>query len=468
MDFRKLESNQLELKTAEGNIVKFLQEIYLSFSEHSKNGKFNYSFSTSEDKILVYFDRYKLERVFYNLISNAFKYTPEKGKISIHVKKKGEEVIISIKDSGVGISEEYLDKIFDRFFEIPIHNSLAEKSTKGTGIGLSIANNIVKLHRGTITVKNRKLGGSIFTVNLKLGTKHLLKKEIQEDFKMSDDVSQYASQIILPEINQVSEIEDNLLKDKKYTILIVEDNVVLRSFIKEILKPKYNVLQAENGKIALQKAIKYLPDLIVSDVIMPEMVGTELCSKIKSTMATSHIPVILLTSRTSLIYKFEGLESGADDYISKPFNLKEFHLKIHNLLISKQRIKDKFSSKDDYTAIDLSLTSLDEKMLSKAFKVVNKNISNQDFNIDEFSEVLGISRSMLYAKMKAWANTTPKDFIQEIRLKHAARLLELDNLNISEISFQVGFKRPKYFSQCFQKKYGLTPSEFSKKFKSII
>jgi signal transduction histidine kinase/ligand-binding sensor domain-containing protein/DNA-binding response OmpR family regulator len=468
MDFRKLESNQLELKTVEGNIVKFLQEIYLSFSEHAKIGKYQYHFNASEDVILVYFDRYKLERVFYNLISNAFRYTPEGGSISIDIKKEKEEVILTVKDSGVGISEEYLDKIFDRFFEIPIHNKPNKNYNKGTGIGLSIANNIVKLHRGSIDVKNQKPSGAIFTVKLQLGHQHLLKIEIQENFKKSDDVSQYAVQINTPEIVESSEIEDALLEDKKFTILIVEDNVVLRSFIKEILKPKYNILQAENGKLAYQKALKHLPDLIVSDVIMPEMVGTELCSKLKTNIATSHIPVILLTSRTSLIYKFEGLESGADDYISKPFDLKEFQLKIHNLLTSKQRIKDKFSSKDNYTKIDVSLPSLDEKMLSKAFQIVQENIANQDFNIEEFSETLGVSRSMLYTKIKAWANATPKDFIQEIRLNQAAKLLELNKFTISEICYKVGFKRPKYFSQIFQKKYGLTPSEFSKKFKSIL
>jgi YesN/AraC family two-component response regulator len=234
-------------------------------------------------------------------------------------------------------------------------------------------------------------------------------------------------------------------------VLIVEDNVVLRSFIKEILKPYYNVLQAENGKIALEKAIKHLPDLIISDVVMPEMVGTELCSKIKTTIATSHIPVILLTSRTSLVYKFEGLESGADDYITKPLD-------------SKENLKNKFSSNSNFESLDISLTSLDQKLLEKAFKVVKENISNQDFNIAQFSEDLGISRSMLFTKIKAWANSTPNDFIQEIRLNQAAKLLELDKFTVSEISYKVGFKRPKYFSQCFKKKYNLTPSEYFKKF----
>ena len=197
---------------------------------------------------------------------------------------------------------------------------------------------------------------------------------------------------------------------------------------------------------------------------MPEMVGTELCSKIKTTIATSHIPVILLTSRSSLIYKFEGLESGADDYITKPFNLKEFKLKIKNILDSKQSLKNKFISDTSLASLDVSLTSLDQKLLEKAFQIVKENIANQEFNITQFSEDLGVSRSMLFTKIKAWANATPNEFIQEIRLKHAAKLIELNKLNISEVSYKVGFKRPKYFSQCFKKKYNLTPSEYSEKF----
>jgi len=462
MDFRKLESNQLKLEVAEGNIVKFLQEIFLSFSEHAKNGHYNYEFHTSEDEIFVYYDRYKLERVFYNLISNAFKFTKAGGDISVHVLKDDINLIVEVKDSGIGIPEEHLDKIFDRFFEVSKNNQI-EEFKKGTGIGLSIASNIVKLHQGEIFAKNLQTQGSVFTVKLKLGKEHLSESDIIGNFKISDDVSQYAAQINVKDIELPSNPEDLLRENRKYTILVAEDNAVLRSFIKEILKPNYNIIQAENGKEALEKALKHLPDLIISDVIMPKMVGTELCSKIKTTLATSHIPVILLTSRSSLVYKFEGLESGADDYISKPFNLKEFNLRIHNILESKQRLKDKFTSGNDFTSIDVSLTSLDEQLLKKAFKVVKDNLSNQDFNVTQFSEDLGVSRSMLFNKIRAWTNSTPNEFIQEIRLNHAAKLLELNKLNISEVSYQVGFKRSKYFSQCFQKKYGVTPSEYQEK-----
>ena len=465
MDFRKLESNQLQLQAAEGNIVNYLQEIFLSFTEHAKDGDYNYQFLPSEEEILVYYDRYKLERVFYNLISNAFRYTEKGGTVlvKIKIKKEKEQVIIEVEDSGVGISEEFLDKIFDRFFEVAVHKQTEKNHVKGTGIGLSIAKNIVKLHHGEISVENIKPKGSKFTVTLKLGNNHLSEKEIIKNFKTSDDLSQYVTQIDLPK-DETKDLEGLILQEKKYTILIVEDNVVLRSFMKEILKEKYNVLNAKNGKEALNLAIKYLPDLIISDVVMPEMVGTELCSKIKTTIATSHIPVILLTSRSSLIYKFEGLESGADDYITKPFNLKEFKLKIKNILDSKQSLKNKFISDTSLASLDVSLTSLDQKLLEKAFQIVKENIANQEFNITQFSEDLGVSRSMLFTKIKAWANATPNEFIQEIRLKHAAKLIELNKLNISEVSYKVGFKRPKYFSQCFKKKYNLTPSEYSEKF----
>ncbi|MBC3758714.1 response regulator [Hyunsoonleella sp. SJ7] len=465
MDFRKLESNQLKLEAAEGNIVKFLQEIFLSFTEYAKNGSYDYNFNTSHDEILAFYDGYKLERVFYNLISNAFKYTKNGGSINVSISKTEEGVVIEVKDSGPGIPEEFLDKIFDRFFEVPNSNEMNKDFNKGTGIGLSIASGIVKLHKGEIKVNNIKPQGAVFTVKLKLGKVHLAESEILKSFKMSDDVSQYATQISISDIEMNANTpEDLMIEEKKYTILVAEDNTVLRSFIKEILKPKYNVIQAENGKVALQKAIEHCPDLIISDVMMPEMVGTELCSKIKTTLATSHIPVILLTSRSALVYKFEGLESGADDYISKPFNLKEFGLKIQNLLEFKERLKGKFSSNKNFENLDVSLTSLDQQLFDKALAVVKNNISNQDFNIAHFCEELGVSRSMLFTKIKAWTNSTPNDFIQDVRLNQAAKLLELNRLNIAEISYEVGFKRPKYFSQRFQKKFGLTPSEFSKKF----
>lgn len=463
MDFRKLENKQFKLEAAQGNIVKFLKEIFLSFDEFAKTGDYTYSFSASHEEILVYYDRTKLEQVFYNLISNAFKYTPNKGIVEIRIDKNENEITVAVNDSGVGIPKEYNKQIFDRFFEIP-KGPETTGNGKGTGIGLSIAKNIVQLHKGNIAHKNKKTSGSSFVVKLPLGRDHLSEDEIIEDFKFSDDLAQYESQ--LEKVGSVpgNDLNDLTVNENKLTILVVEDNKPLRSFIKNLLRKNYNIIQAGNGKEALKKALKHVPDLIISDVIMPVMVGTELCSNIKNNIKTSHIPVILLTSRTSLIYKFEGLESGADDYISKPFNIKEFKLRIKNLLESNQRLKDKFSGDYQVSSSDLTVSSLDSKLLKKAFQIVEDNISNEQFDIASFSFDLGVSRTMLFAKIKAWTNLTPNEFIHELRMKRAAQLLEDDRLNISQISYKVGFRNPKYFSKCFQKKFGESPSRFAQKF----
>jgi len=464
MDFRKLENHQVTLESAEGNIVKFTREIFLSFIEYAKDGGYNYTFESSEEEILVYFDRYKLERVFYNLISNAFRYTPKGGNIHLKISHDNENLFIAIEDSGVGIAPEHIDKIFDLFFEVPMHNNVQKNYNKGTGIGLSIVKNIVKLHKGDIEVTNKETQGVVFKVTLPLGRTHLLDNEIITDFRISDDIDQYTAQLEKAEITEPEDIDDFVVNDEKQTILIVEDHKVLRSFMKNLLKEDYNIIEAENGKIAFEKALQHVPNLIISDVIMPEMVGTELCSKIKENLKTSHIPVILLTSRTSLVYKFEGLESGADDYISKPFNLIEFKLRVKNLLNSTERLKNKFSSDDNFIPSEITVSSLDEDLLKKAFKIVEENISNEQFDIPFFCTELGVSRTMLFLKIKAWTNFTPNEFIHEIRLKRAAQLLEQNKLNVSEISYKVGFNNPKYFSKCFQKKYGETPTQFADKF----
>ncbi|WP_299108346.1 hybrid sensor histidine kinase/response regulator transcription factor [uncultured Winogradskyella sp.] len=464
MNFRKLENNQSKLQAAEGNIVKFLKEIYFSFTEHAKNGGYEYTIDTNSEEIFVFYDRVKLERVFYNLLSNAFRYTKKGGIIKLNILKQNNQLVVEVEDNGVGISEEYIEKIFDRFFEVPIHNEPQKNYNKGSGIGLSIAKNIVKLHKGTITVKNKVNGGVVFKVELPLGRLHLSDDEIISDFKISDDISQYKPQLSQLEISLDDSIDDQIIDANKLTLLIVEDHEPLRSFIKKLLKKDYNVLEAENGEVAMKKALEAIPDLIVSDVVMPVMVGTELCAKIKSNIKTSHIPVILLTSRTSLIYRLEGLESGADEYISKPFNIKEFLLKINNILDSSERLKDKFSSEDYLTPSEITMSSMDEKLLKKAFDIVNKNISNEQFDISTFCSELGVSRTMLFTKIKAWANVTPNEFIQITRMKRAAQLLEHNKLNISQICYKVGFKNPKYFSKTFQKRYGLTPTDYRNKF----
>lgn len=464
MDFRKLENNQFKLEAAEGNIVKFLKEIYLSFNELGQDQNYNYTFETSDEEILVYYDRGKLERVFYNLLSNAFRYTPTGGNIHLRIQKEDTEINISIEDSGIGIAKENIDKVFDRFFEIE-KPKVNTPSNQGTGIGLSIAKNIVKLHKGRISVESEGINrGSVFQVKLKLGKEHLAEEEIIKDFKFSEDLSLYATQVNNPESLLKEDIEDLVIDKELETILIVEDNASLRAFIKNLLKKDYNILEAENGKIALNIALKHMPNLIISDVIMPEMVGTDLCAQIKNNLKTSHIPVILLTSRSSLIYKVEGLESGADDYISKPFDIKEFVLRVKNHLDSTRRLKKKFIHDNKLAPSELTISSMDEELLGKALQIVEENMDNEQFNIPTFSAELGVSRTMLFTKIKAWTNYTPNEFITEIRMKRAAQLLEQGKINVSQVSYKVGFRSPKYFAKCFQKKYYMTPSQYVDKF----
>ncbi|WP_238474583.1 hybrid sensor histidine kinase/response regulator transcription factor [Maribacter algarum] len=464
MDFRKLEYKDYDIETAEGNMVKFLREIYLSFSEFAKCNGYRYSFDTDNEEISVFYDRPKLEQVFFNLISNAFKYTLPEGEVAITVRKGADSITVDISDSGPGIADEYRDKVFDRFFEIPDYKKSKNGQGTGTGIGLSIAKSIVDMHKGSIFVINNPTGGSVFKVSLPLGRAHLKDKQIIKDFKFSDDLEFYESQPTLATDKRNDKAGELMLDYEKATILLVEDNVPLRNFMKDLLKETYNVLVAGDGQEAFKKALKHVPDLIVSDVIMPLMVGTELCSKIKGNLKTSHIPLVLLTSRTSLLYKFEGLESGADDYISKPFDVREFQLRIKNLIDSSKRLRHKFSSEQRFTPNEIVVSSIDEQLLKKALQIVEDNVGNEQFDIPMFSSELGVSRTLLFTKIKAWTNFTPNEFIQEIRMKRAAQLIEQGKLNISEISYKVGFKNPKYFSKCFQKKFGASPTIYQEKF----
>ncbi|WP_244526801.1 ATP-binding protein [Pseudozobellia thermophila] len=465
MEFRKLEDNQSKLQVAEGNIVKFVNEIFLSFTEFAKGKGYNYTFKSSRDEILVFYDRPKLEQVFYNLLSNAFKYTPEGGEISITIDLDQSNIYFKIQDSGIGIKKEYLEQIFNRFFEVPHSTGPDEVYNKGTGIGLSIVKNIIDLHKGSIKVSSKLSEGSVFTISLPLGKNHLKPDEIIPNFKFSDDITQYTNHLTDIERKTLLTTTDNFtIKKELPTILIVEDNDQLRAFFKNLLSGEYNIMEAEDGEIGLSKALQFLPDLVISDVMMPKMAGTELCAQLKHNLKTSHIPIILLTARTSLFYKFKGLESGADDYISKPFHLREFKLRIKNLLDSSRRLREKFTKEPSVVPSELTITSLDEKLLTKAMHIVETNLGNHQFDINSFAKELGVSRTMLFTKIKAWTNHTPNEFINELRLKKAAVYFETSNMNISEISYKVGFNNPKYFSKCFQKKYNMTPSQYIKKF----
>ncbi len=467
MDFRKLENKQMRLQAAKGNIVKFSREIFLSFSQQANLNKYKYTFEADAEVIKIYFDRDKLEKVFYNLISNAFKFTPRKGEISIKLKSLKSHVEITVQDSGDGIGSDQLEKIFDRFYEIPNQKNYG-KYKQGSGIGLAIAKSVVELHKGTISVESCEGVGSKFIVSLPLGRAHLLEDDIIKEFKDSEDVTQYASSIELDSVLKTHDQNQDVLHashnfDRE--ILIVEDNPDVGQFIMSVLQDYYRVVLVENGSLGYQKAITQQPDLIISDLMMPIMDGIEFCTKVKADIRTSHIPFILLSARTSLVYKYDGLESGADEYLYKPFEVKELLLKCKNIISTHDNLKEKFSKSGVFAPSEFVVNSMDETMMNKAFNIVQENLSNEFFDVQTFCDELGISRSLLFTKFKAWTNQTPNEFILNMRMKKASQLLEQNKYNVSEIGYKVGFKDPGYFTKAFKKHFSMTPKAYFDRFK---
>ncbi|WP_200979943.1 two-component regulator propeller domain-containing protein [Echinicola sp. 20G] len=469
MDFRKLESKQMKLQAAEGDIVKFANEIYLSFSQQAKLNKLRYSFKSQHEEINVFFDRDKLEKVLYNLISNAFKYTPSKGKIEVAVSESAEKVIIAVKDNGIGISAEHLEKIFDRFYEIPKQKN-PSKFRYGSGIGLAIAKNVMDLHKGELKVESEEGKGSKFVMELRLGKEHLEDDEIIVSFKNSEDISLYRKSVDLDQVDENANIFLGQYEslEKEANILIVDDNQDICQFIYNSLKERYKVSIAENGALGYQKALSEQPDLIISDVMMPVMDGIEFCEKVKSDIRTSHIPFILLTARTSLVYKYNGLESGADEYLSKPFELKELLLKCKNIINTQKKLKEKIVESGEFQPSEAAVNSRDEEMMNGAIQIIKNNLKNEFFDIQTLCEELGVSRSLLFTKFKAWTNQTPNDFILGIKMKKAASIIEKGNINVSEVGYQIGFKNPNYFSKAFKKYHGLSPKAYAQKFKESL
>ncbi len=474
LDFRKFENKHEKLRAAEGNIIKFVEEVFLSFKQYSKIHDMHYKYEKEEDVISLWYDRDKMERVFYNLISNAFKYTPKGGEIRLKTWKDTQSFHFEITDTGIGLEPEHLQNIFDRFYEVETTNEIKHKHQKGTGIGLAIAKGVVEMHSGTISAESKKGIGTTFKISMPLGKSHLCEEEIISDFKDSEDVSNYLVQsneeieLLQDEINTSQHKEIYIADEEKPCILIVEDNASVRDFITNVFRAEYRVEEAENGAKGLKLATQLVPDLIISDVMMPEMNGIEFCSRIKSNVKTSHIPLILLTARTSLIFKFEGLESGADEYISKPFNVKELQLKVRNLINNFNKIREKFAEASIIKPSEITVSSLDEELLKNAINIVDENISNEFLDVPLFASELGVSRTVLFAKIKAWTNMTPNAFILSMRMKRAAQLLEQDKITISQICFKVGYKDPKYFSKAFTKHHGMSPTAYAKKFKSDL
>jgi signal transduction histidine kinase/ligand-binding sensor domain-containing protein/DNA-binding response OmpR family regulator len=478
MEFRKIEMGKVKLKVVKADLVSFLFDVKSVFDEHARMHDIDFSFQSERDVIEAWFDKEKMEKVVYNILSNSFKFTRDCGAISIEVgvtekRLAGQEnqapvehAQIIISDNGIGISANDLPRIFDRFYQVKNKNTPARSTgISGTGIGLALSRELIEFHKGEIQVASQPGEGSTFRVLFPLD-KQYFDQEIVVEQTTDEFVYQYSPGLYgiphaeLRPFAEPPKVESN---EDKPVLLFVDDNADMRSYIRSSLESSYHIYEAVNGVEGLEKAGRLMPDIIVSDVMMPEMDGIEMCRKIKDNINTSHLPVILLTAKTSDDFTIEGFDAGADDYIPKPFNPKLLHSRIKNILEIRQQLRERFRKEGILQPSEVSVTSADETFLKNAMEVVERNIGNPEFRVCTFVSEMNMSRSVLYRKFESLTGQSVNEFVRNTRLKRAAQLLSLNELTVSEVTYEVGFSDPQYFSKCFNKFYGITPSEYAKR-----
>lgn len=444
LDFRKLEESELKLNLTEGDMVAFVKEVCDSFKDVSDRKQINFTFASSVSHYYTSFDRDKLERILFNLLSNAFKFTPADGKVWLGMEEDPDSGIkIIIADTGIGMPRETREKIFDRFFQGDASNTVLNQ---GSGIGLSITREFVNLHGGSIQVESIHGKGSSFTIQLPCKPIQHIVDEAALAAMMVDGTKK-------PGAEQEPHFE-------KPTVLIIEDHEDFRNYLVENLNAHYRVVEASDGKQGWQKVLSAHPQVIVSDINMPEMDGIVLCRKIRSDKRTSHIPIILLTALTGDSNQLRGLNTGANDYLTKPFNFEILNARIGNLLNLNQNLKTTYSRQIKVDTPEVEATSDDEKLLIRITQYIEANIDNPDLSVEELGKHLYMSRGSLYNKIVTLTGETPVEFIRTIKLNKAIALLENTDMKISEIGYEVGFATPNYFARAFKAKFNLSPSEY--------
>ncbi len=531
LDLSRLESGKMPLRAAPGDLVEFLQGLTMSFASLAERRGIALRFFSREEKLSAYFDRDKMEKIFTNLLSNALKFTPEGGEVSVQLSVSSEQLpvtseqssvsghqssvnsdplsvaggqssvsikhtrqkqqntdhrslntdhclLITVTDTGIGIPQDRLPFIFDRFYQV---DSSATREYEGTGIGLALAKELVELHRGTISVSSAEGKGSTFTVCLPLGKDHLKPEEVIATAVSSNQYSVFSEstsgklqvaseqQVFTPALQesidpkiQQSTTPSIQPSGDQPIILIVEDHADLRRYLREQLQPAYRVLEAANGAEGLEAACEAIPDLVISDVMMPKMNGYELCARLKTDERTSHVPVILLTAKAAARDKIAGFETGADDYLAKPFDSQELAARVKNLIAMRRKLRERFKSQVVLKPGEIAITSVDEAFLKKVMAAVEKHLGEEEFDVETLCREVGISRPQLHRKLTALTGQAANELIRTMRLQRAADLLAKNAGTIAEIAYMVGFGSQGYFTKCFQEQYGLTPREYAK------
>ena len=493
MDFRRIETGKIDFHPASQNINELVSEVYLFFDNYAQDHNIQYVCSLSGGSAFYWFDYDKLEKILFNLVSNAFKYTKDNGCVTICIPEdnelkndeedyensfdigdpiESEFLEIWITDTGAGIPKENLPKIFERFYQI---NDETTSSKQGTGIGLSLVKEFVLIHKGNILVESTVGEGT--RIKLRIPSPFHLSREIIQSVvadNNSSDASTLKKAKSFLDIDTILDIENESSSaasvtaansDKSsYLILIVEDNVELRVTLVEHFRENYRVIEAENGEEAISMTVKHSPDLVICDIMMPVMDGLQFCKELRENIHISHTPVILLTAHTDIEHKIEGISTGADSYIMKPFSFRYLDANVNNLLESRAKLRQQFSKKINVQPSEVTVTPRDERILTDAIKYVEDNLSREDLGVDDLGGELGFSRSQLYRKLKDLTSLGPNEFIRSIRLKVAAQLLIKEKSTVSEILYKVGFNNRSYFASCFKKEFGLSPREYQIKY----
>lgn len=459
LDLSKLDSGQMQVNIKQNDLVSFIKVLTSSFSSFAENRKIEFVINQNRSEVIAYYDADKIEKILINLLSNAFKFTPERGKVSVFVKYSDdfEKVEISVKDSGIGISESKVKHIFDRFYQ---GDSTHQRNYEGSGIGLALVKEMVELHKGSINVESKEGEGTTFTVKLSINKKsweHELENNIEEfDSKNPLD-------FMLNEQTQPTPVVEHIPKEDDKILLIVEDNRDLRQYIRSFFENDYQIVEASDGQEGIEKALVIIPDIVISDLMMPRLDGLDFCKLLKTNEKTSHIPIVMLTAKANVESRIEGFELGADDYLTKPFNSEELLVRVRNLVAQRQLLQQKYDIQIvDLKPNEVKVSSAEEKFVLKAKGVIEKYISESEFDVEKFAEEMDMSVVVLRRKLKAITNHTVTEFVRNYRLQRAAELLSKRTGTVSEIAYQVGFESLSYFTKAFQEEFGKSPSEYGK------
>lgn len=448
LDFRKVQNGKMELRLSDFNLAESMKQWIKLFSASAQKKHITISMD-APDTIMLRADQDKIERICYNLLSNALKYTSEGGEISLMAKEEGGRVMISVADNGCGISSDELPYIFDRFYQ-------AKNAGRGTGIGLAIVKAFTELHHGEVSATSVEGKGSTFTIHIPVRQKGEVTNQPTE--KIEQLVEPSSAQEVPNQARHIDELIQPYQTDKP-EVLIIDDNIDIRTYLRSVLSEKYNVSEAADGKVGLELARKIVPDIVLSDIMMPVMDGLAFCQQLKTDKAISHIPVILLTARSLDEQRAEGYEHGADAYLSKPFSLRLLFSRIDNLIQSRKKLSKLFSNSDENDAFEKLSNETDKTFAAQLRKIIQDNLSDNEFNVERIGDEIGLSRVQLYRKVKALTGYSPVEMLRKARLTRARHLLRTTEKTVSEVAYAVGFSTPSYFSKCYKDEFGESPKK---------